>query len=640
MIVLSCSQLTKYFSGNCILDHIGFSIKKGEKIGLVGPNGAGKTTLFRILAGILPSDEGEIFISKGLTVGYLMQNTYIDSEQSVYDYALTYFEDFLHREQELRDLELEISKNADNEEVLSDLMEVYAHKSESFHSKAEFGFDSRIKGIYKGLGFSETDIQKPINQLSGGQKSRVLLGYLLLQNPDILLLDEPTNHLDLETTAWLERYIREYQGTVLVISHDRYFLDQTVSKIFYLNHNSLSSFVGNYSKFVSTKQQQDAILLKQYNAQQREMKRLEEMIQRLSQYGSKRNIHQSQSRAKMLAKIQQNPLPDNDPLKAKIRFEVERASGQDVLEVSDLSMAFGDNPIFSHFDFKVYAGDKIGIIGENGIGKSTLFNILAGTLSPTAGSFQFGQHVSVAYYEQEQKNLSPEKTIVDEIWDENPLFDHFQVRSLLARFLFIGEDIFKEIAHLSGGEKARLSLLKLMLSKANVLLMDEPTNHLDMEAKTVLEDALIEYPGTILVISHDRYFLNRVCNRIFEFEREQITPYLGNYDYYVEKKNTDIYAIEEIENSKTKTQIQLDRKREKEKQILLKKLKQEYTSLEEKAHQLEEEISQIDEMLCQEQVYTDIQKSLSLQTKKELLQEESEQILNRLIELESEIETE
>ena len=638
MIVLSCNQLKKYYTGNLIIDNINFSINKGERIGLVGPNGAGKTTLFKLITEEIPSDSGEIFIAKGFKLGYLLQNTHIDSPLSIYNYALRHFEDFLKQESELRELEKEISQKAqDNKNDISKLMDKYALLSEAFHSNAQFGYDSTIKGIFKGLGFSDDELNRPINLLSGGQKSRVLLGYLLLQNPDILLLDEPTNHLDLETISWLERYLREYKGTVFIISHDRYFLDQTVKKIFYLNNHSIKKYNGNYTNFLEKKKSEDLLLEKQYIAQQREIKRLEEMIQRLGQYGSKRNIHQSQSRAKMLSKIKESPLPDKTNPKAKIKFDIQNQSGRDVLSVENLGMKFDNNEVFSNFNFNVYSGDKIGIIGANGIGKSTLFNIICGKLNATSGSYNFGHQTQVAYYEQEQKQLSLNKTIVEEIWDENPTFDHFQVRSLLARFLFIGDDIFKEIKNLSGGEKARLSLLKLMLSKANVLLMDEPTNHLDMDSKDILEEALIEYNGTLLIISHDRYFLNRVCNKIFEFTPSQIEVFLGNYDYFYEKKHTEIYAVEEVSSLKTKTQLQAEKRKEKEKKSELKKLKKLYEETEENLHQLENDILNIDNLLCSEDVYSDIDKSLELQNNRDNLSLKVDELFLVLIELEDKI---
>lgn len=637
MIAISCTKLNKYFSATPVLENINFAINQGEKVGLIGINGAGKSTLFKILTGELSLDQGEVFISKHLKVGYLLQNTHIESDLRIYDYALGYFDDFLNQEKALRDLELEISKNAQNEALLKDLMALYAERSEAFHKNAEFGYESRIKGIYKGLGFSEEELQKPINHLSGGQKSRVLLGYLLLQNPDILLLDEPTNHLDLKISAWLERYLREYAGTVFIISHDRYFLDQTVQKIFHLNRQKMKIYHGNYSEFLRLKKSEDEMLQKQYTHQQQEIKRLEEMVQRLGQYGSRRNITQSKSKAKMLDRIEKIDAPEGENTKAAIQFLPKRKSGNDVLEVSNLAKSFDAHPIFENLNFKVYGQDKIGIIGENGIGKSTLFNILAQQMPASQGSVKLGHHVDLAYYEQEQKNLSGNKAVVDEIWDEHPLFDQFQIRSLLARFLFIGDDIFKEISSLSGGEKARLSLLKLMLSEANFLLMDEPTNHLDMDAKTVLEDALIAYTGTLLIISHDRYFLNRVCHKIFEFTPTGIEEYLGNYDYYLEKKSTSIYAVQDTVAEKTKTQINLERKKEREKNTALKKQKSAYAALEKKLHDLDAEMEKIDHLLCQEEIYTDIQKSLSLQQQKEALERESALLLEELVALDEEI---
>ncbi|KGG81236.1 thiamine ABC transporter substrate-binding protein [Caloranaerobacter azorensis H53214] len=634
MIVLSCSNLSKSYSIYKILDNISFTINDGEKIGLVGLNGTGKSTLFKILAGKLSKDSGEIYIAKDHKIGFLEQNTQIESNNTVFEETLKVFRHLIDMEKKLRNLEEEISIEGKNgsSAKLQNLMNLYSKLIEEFNDKNGYGYKSEIKGVLKGLGFTEEEFNKPINKLSGGQKARISLAKLLLEKPNILLLDEPTNHLDIEAIDWLEKFIKDYRGTVIVISHDRYFLDSVTNRIFLIENSTLKSYNGNYSTFMKKRKKELELLQKKYEEQQKEIKRQEEIIKKFMSYGGKRYIRQAQSRQKMLDKMKKIDKPVQDHKKAKIIFEPKVKSGYEVLKVRDLSMNFDDFNLFKDLCFSIYRGEKVGLIGPNGIGKTTLFKIILNKITPTSGEITLGHHVNIGYYDQEQSNLNPEKTIVDEIWDENPNLDHYQIRSVLAKFLFHGDNIFKEISTLSGGEKSRLALLKLMLSKANFLLMDEPTNHLDIDSKEVLEDALKDYEGTLLVISHDRYFLNKVTDKILELNSNGIKEYLGNYDYYLNKKKANEIQ-EEISDDKTKTQIKAERKRLKEQQKKEKKLKERIKNLESKISQYEEKISELEKYMCKPEVFNNPTKSIEISTEVNNLKNELNKLYDEWMEL-------
>ncbi|WP_069650325.1 ABC-F family ATP-binding cassette domain-containing protein [Caloranaerobacter ferrireducens] len=634
MIVLSCSNLSKSYVANKILNNISFTINSGEKIGLVGLNGTGKSTLFKILAGKLSKDSGEIYIAKDHKIGYLEQNTQVESNSTVFEETLKVFKQLIDMEKKLRNLEEEISVESKNgsSTKLQNLMDLYSKLMEEFTNKNGYGYKSEIKGVLKGLGFTEDEFDKPVNKLSGGQKTRISLAKLLLEKPDILLLDEPTNHLDIEAIGWLEKFIKDYKGTAIIISHDRYFLDSIANRIFLIENSTLKSYNGNYSTFMKKRKKERKLLQKKYEEQQKEIKRQEEIISRFMSYGGKRYIRQAQSRQKMLDKMKKIDKPIQDRKKTKIVFEPKIKSGYEVIKVKDLSMSFGDFKLFKDLSFSIYRGEKVGLIGPNGIGKTTLFKIILSEINPTSGEITLGHHVNIGYYDQEQSNLNLEKTIVDEIWDENPDFDHYQIRSILAKFLFQGDDIFKEISTLSGGEKSRLALLKLMLSKANFLLMDEPTNHLDIDSKEVLEDALKDYEGTLLVISHDRYFLNKVTDKILELSSEGIKEYLGNYDYYLDKKKAN-EAQEEIFNDKTKTQIKAERKKLKEQKKKEKKLREKIKNLESRISQYEEKISELEEYMCKPEVFNDPTKSIEISMEANSLKKELEELYDEWMEL-------
>ena len=634
MIILSCNNISKFYLANEILRDLSFSINEGDKVGIVGLNGSGKTTLFNILAKETPKDGGEIYTQKNLKIGYLKQHTQVESENTIFEECLKVFTPLINMEKKLRTLEKEISieSNKGETETLQKFLEKYSTLSEEFSNQNGYGFKSEIKGTLKGLGFSEEDMEKKVNNLSGGQKSRLALAKMLLKNPDLLLLDEPTNHLDIEAISWLEKFLNDYKGSALIISHDRYFLDNVVERIFHLENLELKTYNGNYTEFMKKRKIQMEQLKKQYENQQKEIERQEEIIERFLNYGGQRYIRQAQSRQKLLDKIKRIDNPVSSSKKTKLVFEPKIKSGRDVLEVRSLAKSFNETQLFKDIDFNIYRGEKVGLIGPNGIGKTTLFKIILGNVSSTQGEITLGHHVNIGYFDQEQTNLNLNKTIIDEIWDENPKLDYYQIRTYLSQFLFFGDNIFKEVGDLSGGERSRLALLKLMLSKSNFLLMDEPTNHLDIDSKEILEEALQNYNGTLFVISHDRYFLNTVTNKIFELSSKGIEEFLGNYDYYIEKKNQ--VKKNEEENTKTRTQIKLEKKKIKKKKEKERNMKKKILDLEKQILLSEEKIGEIDEKLANPNIYNDIEKVKKLTLEREKNQDFVEKLYDKLINLE------
>ena len=620
MPVLSCSNITKSYIIDTILEDISFTVEAGDKIGLIGPNGSGKTTLFNIISGNIQKDSGDIYVQRDLVFGYLKQHVNIISQNTVFEECLEVFQDLIVMEKNLRDLEEEISvvSSRENSDKLNSLMNRYAMISEEFQARNGYGYESEIRGTLIGLGFKEDDFHKEVSILSGGQKSRLSLGKLLLEKPDLLLLDEPTNHLDIDAINWLEKFLKDYSGAILLISHDRYFLDNVVNRIFYLENKKINIYNSNYSKFMEQRKKDLEILKRQFDNQQKELKRQEEIIQRFMNYGDSRYIKQAQSRQKLVDKMKLVDKPLNSK-KTRIRFEPKLKSGRDVLIVENIKKNFGDFTLLKDISFNIYRGDKIGLIGPNGIGKTTLFKIILGEIEIDEGSINLGTNVLPGYFDQEMDNLHLEKTIIDEIWDEFPKMNYYEIRSILSQFLFVGDDIFKEISDLSGGEKGRLSLLKLMLSNANLLLMDEPTNHLDIDSKEVLEDAILDYEGTLFVISHDRYFLNRVTNKILELGEEGIAEYLGNYDYYLEKKNEVLYEDND-ENEKTKTQLKLDRKKEKELVAQEKQKKKDIKNLEDKITKNEQNLKEVDMLLSSPESYDELDRIVELSRRREKIQ--------------------
>lgn len=617
MSVLSCKALEKTYIIDTILEDISFNLEYGDRVGLIGLNGSGKTTLFNILSGEIEKDKGHIFIQKDVKIGYLKQHVKIDSEKSIFEDCLEVFKDLIEMEKNLRILEEKIALNSEDEDssILEKNMESYGNLSEKFIALNGYGYKSDIRGVLIGLGFTEEDFDKAVTLLSGGQKSRLSLAKLLLENPDVLLLDEPTNHLDIEAINWLEKFLKDYKGATLIISHDRFFLDNVVNRIFLLENKTITIYNSNYTRFMDRRKKDLEILKSQYENQQRELKRQEEIVGRFMNYGGARYIKQAQSRQKLIDKIKHLDKPVEET-KTRIKFEPKVKSGRDVLLVEGLEKNFDDFKLLKDIDLQVYRGERVGLIGANGVGKTTLFKMILGEVEKDAGQIKVGHKVNFGYFDQEMEKLHSQKTIIDEVWDRNPKLDYYDIRKILSQFLFVGDDIFKEVNDLSGGEKARLSLLDLMLSNANFLLMDEPTNHLDIDSKEILEDALLDYSGSLFVISHDRYFLNRVCDKILELTADGVNEYLGNYNYYLEKKNESTNSEEEKEE-KTKTQIKLDRKREKQIQLEEKLKKEEVTSIEKLIAQEESLLEKIDEKLCDKEVYEDLDRIVELSKDRE-----------------------
>ncbi len=628
MIVLSCNNVSKAYVVENIIENISFTVNDNEKVGLIGLNGAGKTTLFNILTENLEPDSGEIYVAKGKKLGYLKQNTIIESDMSIMDEMLVIFDEVIRLEEKLHELSYKIGSFAEKKDSaeLEALMNTYSELSEQFVEADGYSFRSIIKGVLKGLGFSEDEFDKTVNILSGGEKSRVMLAQLLLQNADILLLDEPTNHLDIEAISWLEKYIKNFKGAVIIISHDRYFLDNTVNRIFLMENKSLKSFNGNYTEFVKRRKIELEQAMKQYDEYEKEIERQEEMIRRLHAYGSKRNIKQAFSRQKALDKIKKMDRPSVESKKVKLKFTPKLNSGRDVLSVADAAVYFDGQQVFKNVNLNIYKGEKVGIIGPNGIGKTTLLKIIANRIKDYSGEITYGHYVNIGYYDQEQTNLNNENTVIDEIWDEAPALNYYTIRRYLAQFLFYEDDIYKLIEELSGGEKGRLSLLKLMTSNANFLLLDEPTNHLDIDSKEVLEDSLINYEGTILVVSHDRYFLNKVVNKIYDLSESGAFEYLGNYDYYVEKK-AELEEADDVETlNKTKTQINAEKKKERE--IIRDRQQREKTikKLEKQIEMHENEIHELEIKLCEPSTYNDNILIINLNEKLNILKKELQEL--------------
>ena len=624
MIVLSCNNLNKSFGIDSVLENVNFTVNECDKVGIIGVNGTGKTTLFKIISGIYGYDSGDIYTSKDCEIGYLEQNTNFHSENTILEEVLEVFKDVIDMEKYLRDLEHKISEESSNINsiALEKLMNEYSNKLEEFSDMNGYGYKSEAKGVLKGLGFSDEDMNKPISILSGGEKTRVLLGKLLLKKPTLLLLDEPTNHLDSEAIEWLEIFLKQYKGTVILISHDRYFLDQVVNRIFEIHNKKLKTYKGNYSDFIKASAIEKELELKKFEDQQKDLKKQEESIERLKAFGREKHLKRAGSKEKALAKIDVLDKPEAYRKKARIEFNPSVTSGNDVLQLRDISMGYGERILFKDLNLDIYRGEKVALIGANGIGKSTLFKIIMNEIAPLSGNIKFGTNVNVSYFHQEQKTLTLDNTIIDEIWEDNKHLTQTDLRSMLGAFLFEGEEVFKKISTLSGGERARVAILKLILSNANLLLLDEPTNHLDIDSKEVLEEALSGYTGTIFTISHDRYFLNTVVDKVLVLDENGITEYLGNYDYYIEKKKQvqEMNNVEVIEE-KTKTQLKEEKKKEREQREAEKKNRVKRQNIEKEIEETEAKIEEMDILLCQEEVYSNPEKSKDVSQQKSSLEE-------------------
>ncbi|MPM04181.1 putative ABC transporter ATP-binding protein YheS [bioreactor metagenome] len=608
MIVLSCKDISKSYGIRDVLKNITFSINEGDKVGIIGGNGEGKSTLFKIISKEISQDSGEIFIDKNRTIGYLTQHVDLDLNNTIYDEMNLVFKDLTDIETKLHTLEIKMNEPYDennasyHEKIIKDyttLQDLYSHKG-------GYTYKGEISRVLKGLGFLEEDFDKIIYTLSGGQKTRVALCKLLLKNPDIILLDEPTNHLDLQAIEWLEDYLKNYKGTVLVISHDRFFLDTVTNNTFEVINGHINCYNVSYTKFIEQRKKNYEAQLKAYNLQQAEIKRQEAIIEKFRSFNREKSIRAAESREKALDKMEKIDAPDKEKEATKIKFETSVKSGYDVLHIENLAKSYGDKKLFYNLNLDLKRSEKVALIGENGRGKTTLFKIILDSLSPDNGKVVLGTNVNVGYYDQEQSDLNLDKTILDEVWDEFPNLTTSKLRGALASFLFTGDDVFKIINTLSGGEKCRINLLKLMLSRSNLLLLDEPTNHLDIMSREALEDALLSYDGTLIVISHDRYFLNKVINRILELNEDGIKEFLGNYSYYQEKKiNPNRFEIlEELANGKTKTQLKDEKRKKKELEKEEKSLKLKIKKLEDDISKGEDYLLSLQEQLCLEEIYS------------------------------------
>lgn len=606
MNVLNVSNLSKSYPNKEIFSGLSFNLKKGDKAGLVGLNGAGKSTLFNILTDKISPDDGKIFIPQDVKLGYLEQILTIDSDMTIYDYCLSVFDDLIKLEAEIRDLEKKMSKE-ENPETLASIMDEYTRKSELYHSKNGYAIESELEGTLSAMGFDKSEFNKKISDLSGGQKARVELAGLLLEKPDLLLLDEPTNHLDIKAINFLETFIKNYKGTAIIISHDRYFLDATVNRMMVLEHGKLTSYRGDYTSFMTQRKKDREVRIHQYKSQQKEIARQEEIIDRLKNLGGskrKRGISQSRSRQKLLDKMEKidKPIELSDTMNLKFTPRIQ--SGMDVLKVENLKMSYDDKEIFRNISFDVYRNERAAIIGDNGVGKTTLFKIILDQIYQDEGRAKLGESVHLGYFDQEQKSLNLENTIFDEIRDTFPMLTNFEIRSYLAKFMFYDTDVFREISELSGGERARISLLKLMISDCNFILMDEPTNHLDIDSKEILEDAILDFEGTCLIISHDRYFLNKIASKILDMKKDGMDLYLGNYDYYQEKLR-EINMTEEEKATVTKTQIKKERKKEKLKRDEIRAIKSKIRNVEKDMEEIDEKIKDLTKESLAEGFYDD-----------------------------------
>lgn len=639
MNVLNVSNLAKSYPNKTIFSGLSFNLEKGDKAGLVGLNGAGKSTLFNILTGRLRADEGKIFIPTDIKVGYLEQILSLDSDMTIYDYCLSVFEDVISLEREIRDLEKKMSTEKDPDKLAA-IMDEYTRKSDLYHNKNGYAMESELEGTLSAMGFAREDFNKKITELSGGQKARVELAGLLLEKPDLLLLDEPTNHLDIKAINFLENFIKNYKGTAIIISHDRYFLDATVNRMMVLEYGKLSTYTGNYTVFMEKRKKDREVRIHQYKSQQKEIERQEEIIDRLKNLGGskrKRGISQSRSRQKLLDKMEriEKPVELSDTMNLKFTPRIQ--SGMDVLKVNDLRMSFDDKEIFKNISFEIYRNERAAIIGDNGVGKTTLFKLILGELFQDGGRAKLGESVNVGYFDQEQKSLNLENTIFDEIRETFPMLTNFEIRSYLAKFMFYDTDVFREISELSGGERARISLLKLMISDCNFILMDEPTNHLDIDSKEILEDAILDFEGTLLIISHDRYFLNKIASKILDMKADGMDLYLGNYDYYQEKLK-EMSLTEEEKSTVTKTQIKKERKKEKLKRDEVKAIKKEINQIEKDMEDIDKKLEILTKESLEEGFYDDQKRVADLFKEMKDLEEKRDSLDEKWLDLNLELE--
>lgn len=622
-MILSCQNINKSFGDHHVLKDASFHIEEREKTAIVGINGAGKSTLLKIIIGYLSADDGQVIITRGKSIGYLAQHQEMTTGNTIFDELLTVKQDILAIESRMRELEQSM-KHAEGD-TLAALMNTYDRLNHTFEQQNGYAWKSEITGVLKGLGFAESDFSKPVDTLSGGQKTRVSLGKLLLSRPDIILLDEPTNHLDMDSITWLETFLMNYQGAIIIVSHDRYFLNRVVTKIVEIDQGIVTTFSGNYSDYAQKKKALREAALQAYLNQQQEIKHQEEVIARLKSFNREKSIRRAESREKMLDKIEVLDKPTEARTDMHIELEPRYPSGNDVLSVSRLSKAFPSQTLFCDLHFEIKRGERVALIGQNGTGKTTILKILNGVIPADAGEFQLGARVKIGYYDQEHHVLHMDKTVFEELSDAYPTLTNTKIRNVLAAFLFTSDDVFKQIKDLSGGERGRVSLAKLMLSEANFLILDEPTNHLDIVSKEILEHALTHYTGTVLFVSHDRYFINMTATRILDLADKTLTSYIGNYDYYIEKKETmtDFTSVKatkaEAATEDSESQNKISWKQQKELQAQLRKKQNDLKRIESQIEELEIRDKEIDELLTREDIFTNVEEVTKLSTEKETL---------------------
>ena len=629
-LILNATNISKSFGSNEIIRDATFLVNEHEKVAIVGVNGAGKTTLLKILTGEESADGGSVTLAKDAKLGYLRQINNVDSALSIIDELYTVIEPILNMEKRMSQMQEDMKHLTGSE--LEELYSSYTALTHSYELMDGYAAKSRVVGILKGLGFEEVDFDRKINTLSGGQKTRVFLAKLLLEEPDIILLDEPTNHLDLRSIEWLESYLLNYKGAVIIVSHDRYFLDKIVSKVIDIENGNVQMYLGNYTDFSNKKQMLLDAKMKEYLNQQQEIKHQEAVITKLKQFNREKSIKRAESRQKQLEKIERVEAPQTYSENMRLSLDISKESGKDVLTVHNLSKSFDHKKLFWDINFEIKRGERVAIIGDNGTGKTTLLKIINGLLNPDTGEVIYGSNVSVAYYDQEHQVLHMDKTLFDELSDTYPDMTNTQIRNILAAFLFTGEDVYKKIADLSGGERGRVSLVKLMLSKANFLLLDEPTNHLDIVSKDVLENALNNFPGTVCYVSHDRYFINKTATRILDLTENRLLNYIGNYDYYIEKRE----AVEEAANLTNTEQAEKpadvsESKKEwidnKTAQAQKKKIKNALNKCEKEISEVEDKLQSIDEEFSNPENASNVGKLMELQKQKEALEKRLDKLM-------------
>lgn len=632
-MILACQHISKSFGTDVILENISFHIENHEKAAIVGINGAGKSTLLKIIIGELPADLGEVVTAKGKTIGYLSQHQDISEKRTIFDELMEEKKEVTTLYARLKQLELEMKDLEEPE--LSLLLKTYTHLMHQFESMNGYACNSEVTGILKGLGFKEDDFGKLIRTLSGGQKTRISLGRLLLSKPDILLLDEPTNHLDIDSIAWLETFLLGYPGTVLIVSHDRYFLNRIVTKVIEIDHHQCRVFSGNYTAYADKKALLRDAQIKAYTNQQKEIQHQEAVIRKLKSFNREKSIKRAESREKMLNKIETLDKPKTNMPSMYFQLTPSHLSGNDVLHIENLSKSFDSLTLFDNVNIDIKRSEKVALIGNNGTGKTTILKIINGLIPATSGDIKLGANVHIGYYDQEHRLLNPEDTIFEAIAGDYPSLNHTKIRNTLAAFLFTGDDVFKQIKDLSGGEQGRVSLAKLMLSDANFLILDEPTNHLDIISKEILERAIASYTGTILYVSHDRYFVNATAGRILDLENGEVISYPGNYDEYLIKKenNGEEISFKSIE-SKVISSGKNDYLKRKEEQAKERKRQNDIIKVEERIEEIELCTSRLDSLLTNEDVYTNPDKLLEIANEKERLENEYLELLERLEQLE------